>query len=238
MVAESGVEIIETLPLKKNKSTVITGFAGPGFVGSAAIMHIVRSKGLKQRAYVRSQLIPPMMLLIDGQPVHAFRIYSGENDDVLLVTSEALLMHENAWPVSLKLADWLIGKGAEAFVSVEGIPFGVPSRERTILGFSTDRDLNQLGVQIAREGAVSGMNACMLEECMKRRVSWTTLFIPTNVMATIDFGGAAAVVDVLNRMFKLGVDVSPLRDRDEMMRKATEAQRAARDKGFLGKLKK
>lgn len=238
-MASGGVEIVEILPLKRNRPTVVTGFAGPGFIGGTSIMYIIRNKGFTQRAYVRSQLIPPMMILIDGLPTHAFRIYSGEKEDLLLVTSETLISPENSWPVSLKLMEWLLGKGVETFISIEGMPFRVPARERMVLGFSTDRkDMAQFGVQPTQEGAVSGMNACMLEECLRRGLSWTSLFVPTNLVSLIDYGGSAAVIEVLNRMFKLGVDVTPLKQRDEMLRKMAERRMKAEPRGFLGSLRR
>lgn len=238
-MASIDVEIVETLPIEKDKPTVITGFAGPGFIGGTAMMYIVRNRNFRQHAHVRSQLIPPMILFIEGHPTQAFRIYSHEKDHLLLVTSETLIAAENLWPISLKLMDWLLGKGAAEFISIEGLPFSVSFKERTVLSFSTHRkDMAQFGVQMAKEGAVSGMSACMLEECLRRGLPWTSLFVPTNRVSTIDYGGAAAVIEVLNRMFKLGVDATPLKKREEMMRQMVERRMKAERRGFLGALRR
>lgn len=238
-MASSIVEIVETLPIKRNKPTVVTGFAGPGFIGSTTMMYIVRNKGLKQRAYVSSQLIPPLMILIEGNLTHAFRIYSDEKEDLLLVTSETLIPSEGLWPISLKLMEWLLDKGAESFISIEGMPSRIPSKERIVLGFSTDRkDLPQFGVQPTKEGAISGMNSCMLEECLRRGISWTSLFVPTNLVSVIDYGGSIAVIEILNKMFKLGVDVTLLKQRDEMARKMAERWMGKERRGFLSSLRR
>ena len=232
------VEIVETVPVKRGKLTVVNGFAGPGFIGNTAMMYLVNSKGFRQRAYVRSQLIPPMMILIDGHPRHAFRIYSGEEGDLLFVTCDMLISAENAWPVSLKLMEWLSVKGAETFISIEGMPFRVPSKERPVLGFSTGgEDLSKFGVHPTREGSISGMNACMLEECMRRNLSWISLLVPTDIVSTIDYGSVAAVIEVLNRRFKLGVDVTPLKQRDEMIRRMAERRMKGKSRGFFDALR-
>ena len=238
-MASSDVEIVETLTIRKKRSTVVLGFAGSGFIGSTAMMYVVRNRGFKQRAFVRSQLIPPMMLLLDGQPTHALRIYSGEKNDLLFIVSEALISPGNSWPLSKKLMEWLLDKGAAAFVSIEGLPFGIPPGERVVLGFSTDRkDLAQFGVKSTQEGVVSGMNACLLEECLRRGLSWTSLFVGTDLISGVDYGGSAAAVEVLNRMFKLGVDVTPLKRRDEMMRQTAKRRMKAEPRGFLGALRR
>ncbi len=238
-MASSGVEVVETLPIEKDKPTVVIGLAGPGFIGSTAMMYIVRNRGFRQRAYLRSQLIPPMMLLIDGKPTHAFRIYSDGKGDLLLITTETLMPAESSWPLSLNLMEWLLDKGATTFISIDGMPSRILPKERIVLGFSNDReDLAEFGIQPTKEGAVSGMNACLLEECLRRGLSWTSLFVPTDLVSTIDFGGSAAVIEILNRMFKLGVDVTPLKRRDEAMREMAERRMKARPRGFLDALRR
>jgi len=238
-MASKDVEIVEILSLKKGRYTVVAGFGGPGFVGCTAVMYIARGMELKQHAYMRSQLIPPMMILIDGRPNYAFRIYVEEKEKLILVTSETLLITENAWSIGKELMDWLLDKGAKTFISIEGMPFGVVPRERPVLGFSTDkRDLTQFDVKPTEEGAVSGLNASLLEECLNRGLSYTTLFVPTDLVSAIDYGGAAAVIEVLNRMFQLEVDVAPLRQRDEMVRRVAMRRRRGEPRGLLDALRR
>jgi len=237
-MASSGVEIIETAPFKGNRPTVVTGFAGPGFVGNTSVMYIARNKGFKLRAYAKSHLIPPMMLLINGQPTSPFRIYGNEDNSILLMTSEAIVTAENAWTVCDKLMEWFVRKGTGAFISIEGVLFTAVVKERGIYSYSTDKDPAQFGAQPTREGAITGMNACLLDDCLNRGISWTSLFVPTNLISSIDFGASAAVIETLNRILKLGVDVSPLKQNEEAMQKAAETQRRAEPRGYLGGLRK
>jgi len=238
-MASIDVEIVETLPIEKGKSTVITGFAGPGFIGGTTVMYVVRNKNFVQRAHVRSQLIPPMILLIEGRPIQGFRIYSHDKEDLIFITNATLMATENSWPLGQKLMEWLIGKGASSFISIEALPFGAPQTERTVLGFSTHRkDLDQFGVQPAMEASVSGISACMLEECMRRNLSWTSLFVPTSLVSAVDYGGAAAAIEVLNKMFKLGVDTAPLKQSDEMMRQMLKRRIKGERRGFLDSLRR
>jgi len=238
MTVSGVVDIVETMPLKRDGWRVITGFAGPGFAANSALMYIIRNKGFKLRAYVRSHLIPPMMLLIDGEPAQALRIYSNEEEDLLLITCETLIMNENAWPISFKLVEWLRGKGAKEFVFIEGIPFQSPTKERVIVGFSSGRELTQYGIQPAKEAAITGLNASMLDACLTQKAEWTSLLVPINLITTIDYGGAVAVIDVLNKMFKMGVDAAPLRQRDEMIQRAAGRQATKGGRGLFGSLRK
>lgn len=234
----SSVEIVEVGSFKRNRPKVITGFAGAGFVGNTAIMHIVREKGLKLRAQVRSHMIPAMMLLVDGEPTHPFRIYGDEGGELLFVSNAVLISPENAWPLGLKLMEWLTKAGVREIVAIEGMPFAIQPGERPIYGFGVPaRDLNQFGVSPIREGGVSGLNAVMLEESMKQSIPFVTLMVPTPFASAIDYGAAIPVVEVLNKMFKLGVDVTTLKERAEMVRKSLERTGAVRRRGFLSSLR-
>ncbi|MEM4727122.1 MAG: PAC2 family protein, partial [Candidatus Bathyarchaeia archaeon] len=128
------VEVVETLPLEKGKYTVFLGFAGFGMIGSTAAMYIVRSRGFIERGYVRSKLISPMMILIDGRPRPPFRIYGGD-EGLVFIVSEAFLTTESSWPLGLGVMEWLSKKGVKEIVSMEGVLSG--ARERVIMGFST-----------------------------------------------------------------------------------------------------
>lgn len=235
----ASVEIIETLPLKRKVRTAITGFAGAGFIGSTALMYIARNKVFKLRAHVKSELIPPMMLIVEGRALPAFRVYSSDDAEILLVISETLIPAENSWPICLKLMEWLSGKGVKEVISIEGVPFNVPSQERIVFSYSSEeRDLTGLGIRPLQEGAVSGMNACMLEECMGRGLSWTSLFVTTNRFSTIDHGGSAAAIEVLDEMFDLGVDVTPLKQMEKAQQQMMERQRRGESRGFMGRLRR
>jgi len=220
------VEFVERTPIGRGRYTVVTGFAGPGFIANTAVMYIVRQRGFELKAHLRSPLMPPMMLLIDGRPIPAFRVYGG--DDLLLVVSEVFPPSEGAWRIGHHLFDWLMGKGASEFISVESSlrPF------RGVVGFTTEgRRLLEVGVRPTGEGAVTGINACLLEGCMERGIPWTSLFIPAATVSSVDYDGAAAAVEILDRMFKLDVDATPLRKMAEALRKG------AKRRGFLGRLR-
>jgi uncharacterized protein len=221
-----GVEIVEEFDLKKGAYSVVTGFAGAGFVGNTALMFTARTRGFRVAAQVRSHLIPPMMILIDGRPMSSFRIYTDMASELLFIITEGILSSESVWPIAAALMEWFKRKGVKEIVSIEGLPLGVTPRGSTVLGFTTgERSLSDAGIQVARNGAVSGLNASLLEHCINEGIDWTSLFTPTSRISSIDYGGAANVIEVLNRMFNLGVDVSPLKQSEEMIRKMIEKPR-------------
>ncbi len=221
------VEVVETLPLERDRYTVFLGFAGFGMIGSTAAMYIVRSRGFMERGYLRSRLISPMMILIEGRPRPPFRIYVGD-ERLLFMVSEAFLTAESSWPLGFKVMEWLSKKGVKEIISMEGVLLG--ARERVIMGFSTG-DLSRFDIRPTQEGMISGINACLLDESLRRNIPWTSLFVPTQHISSVDYGAVADLIEVLNGAFNLKVDVTPLRRRDEELRRM--AERLAKDRGRL-----
>lgn len=233
----SSIEIVELAEVPKGRRVAITGFAGAGSIGNTALMHMVRVGGYRQVAYVGGDALPPLMILVQGEPRHGFRVYSDAEDRYLLLVTEAMFSSEAAWAVGRELMRWLREKGLEEIIALEGFPFS--QAERRVYGFTTGgRDLVGASVQPLSEGAVPGVNASLLEEAVRLGVDWTTVFVPTQVIGGVDYRGAAEAVEVLNRMLGLDVDAGQLRSISEAMSRAARAAQQQRQKrgGLLGRI--
>lgn len=224
-VTLSEVSIIESIPIKKKNYTALLGFAGAGFIGNTSLMYIVRTKNFKQVASVKSLQTPPMLLFVDGEPYSSFRIYVDDEGERLFIITENLISAEGCWPITHKLISWLQNKGVTDIIAIEGLPFGNLPANVKVVGYSTEKEkLTSLGIQLLREGAVSGLYASMMEECIAKKLPWTILFIPTMKLTNIDYGASGDSVEALNNIFKLGVDPKPLWESEQAIRKAVEQQ--------------
>lgn len=233
------ISIDEVSPLKKTRPSVIFAFSGPGFIGNTALMYMVRNKNFELKAVVRSKLLPPTMLLMEGKPVHPFRIYSDGKDELLVVISESLVAPESSWDIGAKLMEWLIEKGAKDFLCVEAMPMPQQLKENPIYGFSIpERELLRFGARPLTEGGVSGLNAVLMEEALNRELPWTTLLIPTSFVSSIDYAGATSLITVLNKMYKLGVDVTPLKKSIEMREEIAQKAAPEERRGILSSLRR
>jgi predicted ATP-grasp superfamily ATP-dependent carboligase len=229
------VRIIEAFEPKKKVKTAITGFAGVGFVGNTALMYTARVKGYRLLAYVKSPLVPSMMLLVNGVPTPPFRIYIDDKDSLLFIITETMVPSQNSWSIIQELMIWLEGKGVKEYISFEGIPFSTPSQQT--LGFTTgDMDLEKLNIQPTGEGAITGLNATLMEKAMDKKRDWTSIFIPARFVNNIDYQGAIDAVDIINRMFELDVDISPLMKRLESIQKVAQSQIPMKKKGILDRI--
>jgi predicted ATP-grasp superfamily ATP-dependent carboligase len=212
------VEIIETSPIKNGDYRIVLGFAGAGFIGNTATMYTVRARGFKQVAYLKSNHLPPMTLIINGSPIQSFRIHIDENERIIFVVTESLIPTEGCRPIAMELLKWLKSKGAKEVYSIEGLPFSNVSSEIKALVYSNKIDLMKLGYPSVKEGALSGVNSCIMDQCLDEGFPFACFFVPTNKLTSIDYPGSADAIDILNKMFKLGVDPSRLRGVDQSQR--------------------
>ena len=231
--------INEVNPLKKTRPSVIFAFSGPGFIGNTALMYIARNKNFELKAEVRSKLLPPTILLMEGKPIHPFRVYGDSKDELLVVISESLVSPENSWDIGAKLMEWLLENGAKDFVCIEAMPMPQQLKENPVYGFSIpERELIKFGARPLTEGGVSGLNAVLMEEALKRDLPWTTLLIPTSFISSIDYAGATSVISVLNKMYKLGVDITPLKRSIEMREEISKKAGVEEKRGLLSSLRR
>jgi uncharacterized protein len=233
----SSIEIIELSKIPKKKRTVVTGFAGAGFIGNTALMHAVRTEGLKQVGYLHSNSIPPMIILIEGKPKYSFRIYTDKADELMFLVTEAMLSAESAWAIGQELMTWLNRKGLDEVVAFEGFPFAQTGQN--VFGFTTGKkNLQSYGIRPVTEGAISGINASLLHKAMKEDIPWTTIFVPTRVLGSVDYQGAANAIQILNKMFNLDIDFEPLNRMSEAIQRAARSQRQRQERkgGFLNRI--
>ena len=233
----SSIEVIEISEVSEKKRTVITGFPGVGFIGNTALMHMIKSMGFKQVAYVHGNLMPPLMVLLDGEPKHSFRIYIDSSEEIMFLVTEATVSGKSAWDIGQELMKWLKVKGVKEIISIEGFPFANPGED--IFGFTTGKaNLREYGVQPIDQGAVSGISASMLEETIKDKTPWTTIFIPTRIVSGIDYKGAVSAIRVLNKMFNIEVNTEPLEQLSAAVANAAKSRQSRQEKkgGFLNRI--
>ena len=215
MSTRNNAVVVETAPVKSREYRAIFGLAGAGFIGSSSVMFSVRAKGFPKVADVISNNIPPMTLISNGEPIHSFRIYLAEEERLLFVVTESLVPAEGCLPIAEALLKYLKEKNTKEIYAIEGLPFSTISPEVKGLIYVNKMDPSRFDYPVIREGAVSGINSCILENCVENKFPYACLFIPTTKLTSIDYTGSAEAVEIINKLFKLGVDPSPLRGSDD-----------------------
>lgn len=212
--ADYNIKIIEEGVIDWDEPTVITGFPGPGFVGETASMYLVDSLKMREAGYVDSELIPPMLVVMGPSLRPPFRIHANEDADLMIIVDNQPIPMEHHRVLSRKLMDWLDGKDVKEVIVLDGLPLPDETLEGRVIGFSTREEklseLSRYGVLPLTGGAVTGMNAALLEICQERGMPWTGLLAPTRRIGSPNWRGVTSIIEVLNRILDLDVDASTM----------------------------
>ena len=73
-MSEEVLEIVMKKDVKFNEPVAIEGFPDVGLAGAIASMHLIESLGLEEIAYIETPLLPPIMVVHNGELLHPIRV--------------------------------------------------------------------------------------------------------------------------------------------------------------------
>ncbi len=175
------VKIEEWEMLDCKDAVIIDGFPSVGAVSTIVASYIIDALGLKQVGVVESELVPPVAIIKEGQPLSPIRIYAsptqnGEDPqaterNVVVFISEFPLLAEMVRPMSEAMIKWGLSRGCSLLISPEGVgdQNGTPENgERDIEAFgvaSTSRArelMKETDCKGFRYGTITGVTGVLL----------------------------------------------------------------------------
>jgi len=216
------IEIVERREIPEGLR-VICGLPDVGLVGTIAVSHLISKLKLAEIAYVRSDLLPPIVMLERGLPRSPVRIFG--DTGLIVLSSEIAIPSSAVYPVIESMIDWVWEKKAEIVFTLGGLPtpnryeiekpkiFGAASNE-TLL-----KTLNEKEIQIIQRGFLVGPQALILRYCAERKIPAIAL-LAESFYNYPDPEASSVVIQALNRMIDIEIDVSELIEKGEEVRLA------------------
>jgi len=216
------VKIVERREIPEGLK-VICGLPDVGLVGTIAASHIISKLELAEIAYVRSDLLPPIVMLEKGLPHSPVRMFGNEN--LIVLSSEIAIPSSSVYSVIESMIDWIWNKKAEIVFTLGGLP--IPNRyeieKPKIFGAASDeallKMLNEKGVQVIQRGFLVGPQALILRYCAERNIPAIAL-LAESFYNYPDPEASSVVIQALNRMIDIEIDVSELIEKGEEVRLA------------------
>jgi len=208
---------------------IIAGLPDVGLVGAIATVHLVRELKLKEHGYAYYDLIPPVMLLHNGEIKAPIRIYA--NESIIALISEIALPTQTIIALSKKIVKWAKEKNGKYVIMLSGL--GVPNRvdieEPKVYGVATTNEVKKLleehGIESLQEGFIAGANALILRECIKLKIPGI-LLLAESFMEFPDPAAAASTLKAFSKISGIDVNVEKLMEKAEEIRlKARELMR-------------
>jgi uncharacterized protein len=197
-------------PLPVN-SSVLMGFPGSGLVGTIALQYMVDQMEFELIGAMTSKFFPPLAMMNRGIINDPVRIYA-KNDDkhnIVVIVADIPIAPMICYEISTSVMDWLAPYKPTEVLTIAGIVTNEP--EKRVFGVATTN--TSLG-RIEKEtlllpiGSISGIASSILTECKVRGINGFGLLGET--VNAPDPRASAATIEVLNKMYNLGLDVQPL----------------------------
>ena len=216
------VKIIERKEISEGLK-VICGLPDVGLVGTIASSHLISKLKLVEAAYIRSELLPPIIMLEKGLPRSPLRIFA--NKDLAVITSEIAIPSSSVYPIIESIMKWAYAKKTERIFTLGGLP--IPNRHEIekprVFGAASDeislKILNEKGIQIIQRGFLVGPQALILNYCAERNMSAMAL-LAESFYNYPDPEASSMVIQALNRIIDIEIDVSELIEKGEEVRLA------------------
>lgn len=187
----------------KPGATIIEGFPGFGLVGTIATQFLVEHLKTKLVGRFEYDELPATTAIHNGDVVEPMAVhYAPKQNLVIFHTMLAVKGYE--WRAAEQIAAFKRKVKAKELISVEGVNAAVPNEEPTIYCYG-DKRFEQLGAQPMSESIIVGVTAALLLKAKDVKC----LFANTH-SGLPDSKAAAAVINILDKDLKLGVDSAPL----------------------------
>jgi uncharacterized protein len=211
MTAEQPKDIrIVSKPLPLN-GAVLMGFPGSGLVGTIALQYMVDQMEFELIGSMTSRFFPPLAMMNRGVINDPVRLYSKTNDkfNITAIVADIPVSPMICYEIASGIFDWLEPFKPREVLTIAGIVTNEP--EKRVFGVATTAGALariQDHTIVLPIGSISGIASSILTECKVRGINGYGLLGET--VNAPDPRASAATIEVLNKLYDLGLDVQPL----------------------------
>lgn len=222
---------ITSKPLPLN-GAVLLGFPGSGLVGTIALQYLVDQQEFEQIGSMTSRYFPPLAMMNRGIINDPVRIY--QKNDITAVVADIPVHPTICYEISNSIIEWVSQYKPREVLTIAGIITNEP--EKRVFGVATSVDALpriQDHTLLLPIGSISGIASSILTECKIRGITGYGLLGET--VNAPDPRASAATIDVLNKLYNLGLDTQPLIEQaveiEQSMGKLAEEVQQSADTG-------
>ena len=212
-------ELFEPTP---RAPVLVCGMPGSGYVGKLAVDHLIEPfKGRKFSEAYSTEFPPHGNVrddgIVKGIAGEYYVCETGQESDLLIFTADAQPVTTNG---EYELSQWVLDEarrhGVRQVFSLAAYITGAFSAEQRVFGAATSteitRRMNENGVKVMKEGAISGMNGIITGMAALYGMDGACLLGETSGYL-VDPVASEAVLDSLARLLRIKIDLASIRDK-------------------------
>jgi uncharacterized protein len=197
-------------PLPLN-GAILMGFPGSGLVGTIALQYMVDQMEFELVGSMTSKYFPPLAMMNRGVINDPVRLYTKNNEkyNITAVVADIPIAPPICYEIATGILDWLMQYKPREVLTIAGIVTNEP--EKRVFGVATSSEAlgriqdHTIALPI---GSISGIASSILTECRVRGLNGYGLLGET--VNAPDPRASAATIEVLNKLYDLGLEVQPL----------------------------
>jgi uncharacterized protein len=205
------------------------GFPGSGLVGTIALQYMVDQLEFDLVGTMTSRYFPPLAMMNKGVVNDPVRLYM--KNDIAAIVADIPIHPMICYEISTGILDWLAPLKPKEVLTIAGIVTN--ESEKRVFGVATTPEALtriQDHTLVLPIGSISGIASSILTGCKIRNIPGYGLLGET--VNAPDPRSSAATIEVLNKMYNLGLDIKPLLEQAEeieqsMHRISEEVQQSA-----------
>lgn len=206
--------VVDLEEVEFNNPVVLGGFVGPTLTGFIAASYIIERMGLHQIGHVSSYHIPPMAVFIGKKLRTPFRIYTNKSGTLIVIICEVPVNDDGLYEISSSLMSWLEDKDPSEIVVLEGAPVDQIVKDHKVYCIANEKKIEQFtksGIEAAHSALITGMGGAILNECLARKITGTSLITPASTTIP-DPGAVLSLIQTVNSVFKFKIDTGILEE--------------------------
>ena len=208
--------VIENFSVEiKEGATLILGFAGIGLIGPIVANTLIEQiPDTKEIGFITSEYLPPISVFYAGVLKHPFRILYSPEFNLIIGICEVPFQVSTAYnDLSKTICNWALSEDVKAkeLVIFQGIPQRGIVDEYPVYYAAEEVLIDHLetfGITKVEKGIIVGPEATILNEALTNRLNAYALFTPVLEIPTPE--GAASILEVLNKIYKLKIETASL----------------------------
>jgi uncharacterized protein len=203
---------------------VVVGFPGYGLVGNIAAKHMIKELKLDWIGSIRSPLIPPVSVFIDGVLAYPYRIYGGKDKDVAVLIGESPCPPQAYYYLANALLEWARKIGTKQVICLDGFvdPKGENGEKVYLVAepqvYEND-ELTKFKFPKPSTGFISGLSGAIMNEALLTAIEGFSFLVPITTQYP-DPGGAARLISALNTVKRLEIDTKQLLEDADRIQKS------------------
>ena len=214
-MTDKTVEIVEKSFVNLKNPIIIEGFPSVGLVGAIATEFLAGELKMEEIGFITSKLLPPVILVKDGEPKAPIRIYA--KDNLVVIVSDTAIPTMLSEDIATEIVNWAQEHHAKRIISVGGSqrPAEEENSPLQLYALSPFPDLlkeaESKGMSKVELGFLTGVMGLMMLKCVEKNVPILGLLSDAR-LGYPDPEAAANIITAINKVLGLEVDTKALMD--------------------------